>query len=128
MRKLLVGTMVISMLLVFITSQSLAESCQCDLNGDGKCNILDYQLFIQDWGRKDFTVGRAVLGCQAQAEQVRNVIEKQAGVVEKQPVQPFVEGDAVGGAFVTGQFQPQLVELGIGQAGNDRLPEFGLFL
>jgi bacillopeptidase F (M6 metalloprotease family) len=25
--------------------------CECDLNQDGKCNILDYQLFIQDWGR-----------------------------------------------------------------------------
>ncbi len=27
--------------------------CQCDLNKDGKCNILDYQKFIQDWGRTD---------------------------------------------------------------------------
>ena len=25
--------------------------CECDLNHDGKCNILDYQVFIQDWGR-----------------------------------------------------------------------------
>jgi hypothetical protein len=28
-----------------------AEVCECDLYKDGKCNILDYQLFIQDWGR-----------------------------------------------------------------------------
>jgi DNA-binding beta-propeller fold protein YncE len=28
----------------------LPELCACDLNNDGKCNILDYQLFIQDWG------------------------------------------------------------------------------
>jgi predicted extracellular nuclease len=28
-----------------------ADVCECDLNKDGKCNILDYQLFIQDWGR-----------------------------------------------------------------------------
>jgi len=25
--------------------------CECNLNGDSNCNILDYQLFIQDWGR-----------------------------------------------------------------------------
>jgi len=30
-----------------------AEVCECDLYKDGKCNILDYQLFIQDWGRTD---------------------------------------------------------------------------
>jgi hypothetical protein len=27
--------------------------CKCDLNKDGKCNILDYQVFIQAWGRTD---------------------------------------------------------------------------
>ena len=27
------------------------DFCACDLNHDGKCNILDYQIFIQDWGR-----------------------------------------------------------------------------
>jgi hypothetical protein len=27
------------------------EICWCDLNGDGICNILDWPLFIQDWGR-----------------------------------------------------------------------------
>jgi len=27
--------------------------CECDLNKDGKCNILDYQFFIQDWGCTD---------------------------------------------------------------------------
>ncbi len=30
---------------------NIADVCECDLNKDGKCNILDYQLFIQDWGR-----------------------------------------------------------------------------
>lgn len=29
------------------------DPCECDLNQDGKCNILDYQEFIQDWGRTD---------------------------------------------------------------------------
>ena len=28
-----------------------APVCECDLNQDGSCNILDYQEFIQDWGR-----------------------------------------------------------------------------
>ena len=27
--------------------------CECDLNQSGECNILDYQGFIQDWGRTD---------------------------------------------------------------------------
>ena len=27
------------------------DVCECNLNGDSSCNILDYQLFIQDWGR-----------------------------------------------------------------------------
>jgi len=31
----------------------LPEFCDCDLNKDGKCNILDYQRFIQDWGATD---------------------------------------------------------------------------
>jgi hypothetical protein len=25
--------------------------CECDINQDRTCNILDYQLFIQDWGQ-----------------------------------------------------------------------------
>jgi C1A family cysteine protease len=25
--------------------------CECDLNRNGSCNIIDYQLFIQNWGR-----------------------------------------------------------------------------
>ena len=28
-------------------------SCECDLNGDGSCNILDWPYFIEDWGRTD---------------------------------------------------------------------------
>jgi hypothetical protein len=36
---------------VMATATWVAEVCECDLNQDGKCNILDYQQFIQDWGR-----------------------------------------------------------------------------
>jgi hypothetical protein len=25
--------------------------CECDLNGDGSCNILDWPYYIEDWGR-----------------------------------------------------------------------------
>jgi DNA-binding beta-propeller fold protein YncE len=32
---------------------NFAEFCDCDLNKDGSCNILDYQRFIQDWGRSN---------------------------------------------------------------------------
>jgi hypothetical protein len=27
--------------------------CECDLNGDGKCDMLDWLLFGEDWGRTD---------------------------------------------------------------------------
>jgi hypothetical protein len=27
--------------------------CECDLNHDGSCNILDWPYFIEDWGRTD---------------------------------------------------------------------------
>jgi C1A family cysteine protease len=27
--------------------------CECDLNQDGSCNILDWPYFIEDWGRSD---------------------------------------------------------------------------
>jgi hypothetical protein len=27
------------------------DSCACDLNHDGKCDMLDWLLFGQDWGR-----------------------------------------------------------------------------
>jgi hypothetical protein len=33
------------------STQPCADVCECNLNGDSSCNILDYQLFIQDWGR-----------------------------------------------------------------------------
>ena len=30
-----------------------ADVCECDLNHDGACNILDWPYFIEDWGRTD---------------------------------------------------------------------------
>jgi len=29
------------------------EPCECDLNTDGGCDMLDYFIFGQDWGRMD---------------------------------------------------------------------------
>jgi hypothetical protein len=29
------------------------DPCECDLNGDGKCDMLDWLLFGEDWGRTD---------------------------------------------------------------------------
>jgi hypothetical protein len=53
MRKLLICTVAISLALFLITPQSFAESCECDLNGDGTCDGLDWLLFYPDWGRTD---------------------------------------------------------------------------
>lgn len=30
-----------------------AAACACDLNQDGKCNVLDWPAFMKDWGRTD---------------------------------------------------------------------------
>ncbi|RPJ04459.1 MAG: hypothetical protein EHM37_23035 [Deltaproteobacteria bacterium] len=40
-------------ILSFPILNNFAEFCDCDLNKDGSCNILDYQRFIQDWGRSN---------------------------------------------------------------------------
>ena len=29
------------------------ESCECDLNNDGRCDMSDWLLFGEDWGRTD---------------------------------------------------------------------------
>jgi hypothetical protein len=52
MRKLLISTVVISLFSLFITPQVFAE-CECDLNGDGTCDGLDWLMFYPDWGRTD---------------------------------------------------------------------------
>jgi hypothetical protein len=52
MKKILISAVVISMLLFLITPRSFAE-CECDLNGDGSCDGLDWMMFYPDWGRTD---------------------------------------------------------------------------
>jgi len=32
---------------------AVAEVCECDLSNDGKCDMQDWLLFGQDWGRTD---------------------------------------------------------------------------
>jgi hypothetical protein len=36
---------------VTIKSFEFIPHCECNLSADKSCNILDYQIFIQDWGR-----------------------------------------------------------------------------
>ena len=31
----------------------VTEPCECDLNNDGSCNVFDWYVFIEDWGRTD---------------------------------------------------------------------------
>jgi hypothetical protein len=35
------------------TAPLFPHFCECDLNQDGSCNILDWPYFIEDWGRDD---------------------------------------------------------------------------
>jgi hypothetical protein len=35
---------------IIVQSFEFIPHCECDLNHDGSCNILDYQKFIQHWG------------------------------------------------------------------------------
>ena len=30
-----------------------SQPCECDLNDDGKCDMQDWLLFGEDWGRTD---------------------------------------------------------------------------
>jgi hypothetical protein len=52
MQKILISTVVISMVLFLIAPQSFAE-CECDLNVDGSCDGLDWLVFFPDWSRTD---------------------------------------------------------------------------
>ena len=33
-----------------------ASPCECDLNGDGRCDMRDWLLFGKNWGRTDCPV------------------------------------------------------------------------
>jgi sugar lactone lactonase YvrE len=38
---------------IALVTNGQSEICECDLNGDGSCNGLDWLLFYPDWGRTD---------------------------------------------------------------------------
>ena len=41
---------------VFARVLKTAEDCPCDLTHDGKCDMQDWLLFGEDWGRTDCNV------------------------------------------------------------------------
>jgi hypothetical protein len=45
------------------TTDSCAEPCECDLNGDGSCNGPDWLMFYPDWGRTDCNDPGVVCEC-----------------------------------------------------------------
>jgi hypothetical protein len=53
------------------------DVCECDLVKDGKCNILDYQLFIQDWGRSDCNSPGVVCECDLNKDGKCNILDYQ---------------------------------------------------
>jgi hypothetical protein len=53
------------------------DACECNLNHDGKCNILDYQLFIQDWGRQDCNEPDVSCECDLNLDGKCNILDYQ---------------------------------------------------
>ncbi len=51
--------------------------CKCDLNHDGKCNILDYQAFIQDWGQTNCSTPGVVCECDLNVDGKCNILDYQ---------------------------------------------------
>jgi subtilisin family serine protease len=51
--------------------------CECDLNNTGNCNILDYQIFIQDWGRSDCNTLGVFCECDLNLDGACNILDYQ---------------------------------------------------
>jgi hypothetical protein len=51
--------------------------CKCDLNHDGKCNILDYQIFIQEWGYTTCNTPGIVCECDLNRDGRCNILDYQ---------------------------------------------------
>ena len=41
---------------IYIAQYTAADECECDLNSDGRCDMEDWLLFGEDWGRTDCTL------------------------------------------------------------------------
>ena len=53
------------------------QFCECDLNNSGNCNILDYQLFIQDWGKTTCNNPGVFCECDLNVDGACNILDYQ---------------------------------------------------
>ncbi len=54
---------------------SIAEICECDLNHDGSCNIMDWPYFIEDWGRTDCIGPSVSCECDLNGDGACNILD-----------------------------------------------------
>jgi hypothetical protein len=53
------------------------DLCECDLNADHSCNILDYQIFIQDWGADNCNDPGVTCECDLNGDGSCNILDYQ---------------------------------------------------
>ena len=53
------------------------DFCECNLNTDSSCNILDYQLFIQKWGATNCNDPGVYCACDLNADGKCNILDYQ---------------------------------------------------
>jgi len=53
------------------------DFCECNLNTDNSCNILDYQLFIQKWGATNCNDPGVYCACDLNADGKCNILDYQ---------------------------------------------------
>jgi hypothetical protein len=54
-----------------------ANACECDLNRSGGCNILDYQIFIQEWGQTNCNQPGVECRCDINKDGSCNILDYQ---------------------------------------------------
>jgi hypothetical protein len=54
-----------------------SDACECDLNSDKSCNILDYQLFIQKWGSQTCHDAKTFCACDLNNDGKCNILDYQ---------------------------------------------------
>jgi hypothetical protein len=63
-------------------SWACADVCECDLNRSGSCNILDYQVFIQDWGATNCNQPGVVCECDLNKDGSCNILDYQIFIAD----------------------------------------------
>jgi hypothetical protein len=51
------------------------DACECDLNNDGSCNILDWPNFIEDWGSSDCNDPNLYCECDINGDGSCNILD-----------------------------------------------------